>query len=618
MDVDTGQRSDGMKSSQSNQSNDRLADGQPNGDVNFDLLCNVKNLKEDELLPRIKEIVMALKALEDYDRGEGMKLVKSIGDTYWSHKSVRHKIGHVLKEHDFAEIAMKMLTSLNKKGIFKNDGIWFPTYYTLNTLWNYSDASLELAKSVAQHGGVKYFTVNCKHKPYIDNMSSKNVFYVVKSSMSILHNIARNSNVQHYFKENATSDVMIQFLQSKEEHEMLKIMAMLTLAHIVEEEENDKLIDDTGAVEGIVSYIKLALDNERGRYKGFTPIELMDGLGKLAVNDKNKSKIVDAGALPLLLRMLKQDNIEEQAVASKALWTLSFDKDVAQKIRDFEDLMPTLEKLSNSQDKNVEKNCKGALFVLKGENDVKNRPKSSSKRSKRHIFISYAWNEKEMVYKLKDRLKQEGLEVWIDVERMGGSTLSAMAEAVENASVVLICMSEKYKLSPNCRLEAEYTFQCRKDYVPLMLQKQYRPDGWLGAILGAKLYFDFSGKYPFEKPWNGLMKELKGMGKLGESMEKRADSTDALIASSSSTTTTYAAPSSSRLLKMNNDDVSEWLCSVKLDGCVPYFAQFNGKLLDQLKKMREEAPEFYYQCLERSLKMNLVEILTFTEALQQL
>ncbi|XP_071141109.1 uncharacterized protein [Mytilus edulis] len=618
MDVDTGQRSDGMKSSQSNQSNDRLADGQPNGDVNFDLLCNVKNLKEEELLPRIKEIVMALKALEDYDRGEGMKLVKSIGDTYWSHKSVRHKIGHVLKEQDFAEIAMKMLTSLNKKGIFKNDGIWFPTYYTLNTLWNYSDASLELAKSVAQHGGVKYFTVNCKHKPYIDNMSSKNVFYVVKSSMSILHNIARNSNVQHYFKENATSDVMIQFLQSKEEHEMLKIMAMLTLAHIVEEEENDKLIDDTGAVEGIVSYIKLALDNERGRYKGFTPIELMDGLGKLAVNDKNKSKIVDAGALPLLLRMIKQENIEEQAVASKALWTLSFDKDVAQKIRDFEDLMPTLEKLSNSQDKNVEKNCKGALFVLKGENDVKNRPKSSSKRSKRHIFISYAWNEKEMVYKLKDRLKQEGLEVWIDVERMGGSTLSAMAEAVENASVVLICMSEKYKLSPNCRLEAEYTFQCRKDYVPLMLQKQYRPDGWLGAILGAKLYFDFSGKYPFEKPWNGLMKELKGMGKLGESMEKRADSTDALIASSSSTTTTYAAPSSSRLLKMNNDDVSEWLCSVKLDGCVPYFAQFNGKLLDQLKKMKEEAPEFYYQCLERSLKMNLVEILTFTDALQQL
>ena len=57
-----------------------------------------------------------------------------------------------------------------------------------------------------------------------------------------------------------------------------------------------------------------------------------------------------------------------------------------------------------------------------------------------------------MVYFIVFCFQQEGLEVWIDIERMGGSTLSAMAEAVENASVVLVCMSEKYKLSPNCRL----------------------------------------------------------------------------------------------------------------------------------------------------------------------
>ena len=43
-------------------------------------------------------------------------------------------------------------------------------------------------------------------------------------------------------------------------------------------------------------------------------------------------------------------------------------------------------------------------------------------------------------------------------------------------------------------------YQLRKDYIPLMCQKRYRPDGWLGAILGAKLFFDFSGKYPYEKP----------------------------------------------------------------------------------------------------------------------
>ena len=34
---------------------------------------------------------------------------------------------------------------------------------------------------------------------------------------------------------------------------------------------------------------------------------------------------------------------------------------------------------------------------------------------------------------------------------MSGSTLEAMASAVENAAVVLICACEKYKESPNCR-----------------------------------------------------------------------------------------------------------------------------------------------------------------------
>ncbi|CAL1530028.1 unnamed protein product, partial [Lymnaea stagnalis] len=110
----------------------------------------------------------------------------------------------------------------------------------------------------------------------------------------------------------------------------------------------------------------------------------------------------------------------------------------------------------------------------------------------------------------------EGYKLWVDWEQMGGSTLQAMAEAVENAAVVLVCMSEKYKQSPNCRTEAEYTFQLRKDYIPLMMQKRFRPDGWLGAILGAKLFFDFTGKYPYEKPMQGLLKELRGRGKTAQ------------------------------------------------------------------------------------------------------
>lgn len=39
-------------------------------------------------------------------------------------------------------------------------------------------------------------------------------------------------------------------------------------------------------------------------------------------------------------------------------------------------------------------------------------------------------------------------------------------------------MTEKYKLSANCRLEAEYSVNLNKPIVPLILQKDYKPDGW--------------------------------------------------------------------------------------------------------------------------------------------
>ena len=38
-----------------------------------------------------------------------------------------------------------------------------------------------------------------------------------------------------------------------------------------------------------------------------------------------------------------------------------------------------------------------------------------------------------------------------------GSILEAMANAVENAAVVVICLSQKYKDSPNCRTGSHMT-----------------------------------------------------------------------------------------------------------------------------------------------------------------
>ena len=71
---------------------------------------------------------------------------------------------------------------------------------------------------------------------------------------------------------------------------------------------------------------------------------------------------------------------------------------------------------------------------------------------------------------------------------MQGSTVEAMAEAVEGAAAVLCGVSQAYKESSNCRLEAQYALQRQKLVVPLLLEEGYSADGWLGIMLGVRLW----------------------------------------------------------------------------------------------------------------------------------
>jgi hypothetical protein len=49
--------------------------------------------------------------------------------------------------------------------------------------------------------------------------------------------------------------------------------------------------------------------------------------------------------------------------------------------------------------------------------------------------------------KVRQRLEQLGYKVWMDVDNMSGSTLEAMALAVEGADAILVGVSRDYKNS---------------------------------------------------------------------------------------------------------------------------------------------------------------------------
>ena len=75
---------------------------------------------------------------------------------------------------------------------------------------------------------------------------------------------------------------------------------------------------------------------------------------------------------------------------------------------------------------------------------------------RQHVMISYCWNEQPTIKRLHKALVARGFSIWLDIEQMHGSTVCAMAEAIDNACIILFAISSGYKDSANCRLEAMY------------------------------------------------------------------------------------------------------------------------------------------------------------------
>ena len=117
------------------------------------------------------------------------------------------------------------------------------------------------------------------------------------------------------------------------------------------------------------------------------------------------------------------------------------------------------------------------------------------------------------------QLKLLDYRVWLDIESLSGSTVDGMAAAVENACVVLMGVSREYKESTNCRLEAQYAMQREVPVVPLLLVEGYRADGWLGMLMGTRLWYGFFGttlasEGAFEAKMDELCRELGDRGRV--------------------------------------------------------------------------------------------------------
>ena len=433
--------------------------------------------------------------------------------------------------------------------------------------------------------------------------------------LGILHNIARRLRDRELFPNSEKTLLYFANVTNRD----VAATALLCLAYLVNEDTNHLISADENLLRFIIILLDKACQSENRKCDGYSAKELAEGLSHLAINDNNKKILGQNGAISVLTATIQTSNDDEEtASGARALWMLAFDdtnKEIIQQGQ--EGTLDTLRALHHSANPEVQKAAAGALWEIEGKTARGNAEKTKETTGN-HVMISYQWDAQQVLVEVKNKLQASGYRVWMDLEQMGGSTLEAMAKAVENAAVVLVCVSQRYKESPNCRSEAEYAYQLRKDIIPLMMQRNYKADGWLGILVGTKMWISFQSKHVIDSGVGKLIKELGGRG-------KDVDTTDGpggvlIRPIEASLVTAPSQQSMTNVSNWTNEDVKIWLTEIGLKHvCQEDISEFNGQTLIDLQELRGECPDYFYKCLEHTLNLkNMFHLLKFRKELDKL
>jgi hypothetical protein len=240
----------------------------------------------------------------------------------------------------------------------------------------------------------------------------------------------------------------------------------------------------------------------------------------LTQHDEIREELIKQGGDSLFLRCALEDQfnpIKAKLPALEILLALAFNKDFATTLTTNVNFINHIRTLTSSPQQDLQRVATALIWKLEKEpettaNKVENQssPPSAPKIAKKQydIMISYSHNDTELCHRIFNNLEKDQLHVWIDSRLMHGATFDAMAKAIENAEFVLLCMSDAYKQSPFCEMEASYAVKRRCHIIPLVMTPNYKADGWLGVLTSALIYVDFP-KLGFDKAYIELKKQME-------------------------------------------------------------------------------------------------------------
>ena len=353
-------------------------------------------------------------------------------------------------------------------------------------------------------------------------------------------------------------------------------------------------------------------------------IVILRALYKLSINDKMKNELYFGDKLLMRLKViLEKGNYFEIFYALEILAQFSFEEKITKELKNDQELDSILKVIShkkvddfvNNDEKNIFKGVEKFIEQLSW-NFIK-KTVSDEKLQSNHVMISYNTASRELCLKIKADLESYGVKVWIDVDDIHGSSLDAMAKAVENSSCILICITEKYRQSVNCQAEAQYAFRLNKKIIPLIMQTGYESvQGWLGIIMGDKIFVNFT-KYELKECFKRLRKEVKRS--MDSDLPTFKEPVPNELKENNSPLIASIKSKNHAVENMTENEVKDWFAKKNLNIAIyEHLRPCCGKVLFQIYSMKKDAPEFFYQSLKEIPKTNLSSISLFAYYLEKL
>lgn len=425
---------------------------------------------------------------------------------------------------------------------------------------------------------------------------------------SIITNIASDEDIEGYLSSeiNAACDMMVKmFLEYK------TCPGPETSYEVLDSDNKTKVFE-----------VKTYFDKSNKCTMSVTG--LLMSLYKLSVNYEIKKRINNYTGFMLTLFDLIYTGIDiEKEHAINLLSQLAFDENIKKDFLENLQLLNYLQKQECREDfeyLRLKTSIHQFLWFLKKEirQEKKEEKLKKSKKhttiSEQHIMISYNSATRELCLKIKEFLEKANHKVWIDVCDINGSSLESMAKAVENSYLILMCVTEKYRLSKYCQMEATYASKHNKIIIPCIMQKGYgNINGWLGMIMLDLIFIDFI-KHDLKRALDLLLQQVKlrlnktpspvqSFPQPKTGCENKVEKTDA---------------KSQPVEKWSESDVEKWFRNNKVDSIYEILKPLDGKVLTQMNEMRIHTPEFFFKSLTQSEKADFKSVALFTVLLKEL